>query len=338
MPSHSVEISVKGKWFTVPALLANGKAIVRKGHFLKTAYVHNEEWLETAIVNPHLCIETLKAQASKELRADVFTFCQKPPSTERQYPYPIEKESVAVVHINSFEEWWASLPQETRKNARRAQKRGVVVGIQELDATLLRGLLELNNDSPIRQGKAYTHYGKSLQQVERDQQDFLDRSDYICAYFGEELVGVVKLVYRGDVASILTFLSKSSHNDKRPANALMAKVVEVCAQKRISCLTFGLFNYGNKRDTSLRDFKIRNGFEEMLVPRYFVPLTLKGALAVRLKLHRGLVGLLPGGIINVLVGIRSKLFSLRSRCSSMLERPNRNRQMGRSNPPAGSNL
>ena len=43
----------------------------------------------------------------------------------------------------------------------------------------------------------------------RDQADFLDRSDYICAYLGRELIGIVKLVYRGDVASILTFLPKA---------------------------------------------------------------------------------------------------------------------------------
>src|SRR5208283_5211791 len=101
---------------------------------------------------------------------------------------------------------------------------------------------------------------KTLDQVTKDQASFLTRSDYICAYVGNELIGVVKLVYKGEVASILTFLPKASQHDKRPANALMAKTVELCEKKNVSHLTFGKFNYGNKRDTTLREFKIRNGF------------------------------------------------------------------------------
>jgi hypothetical protein len=339
MGMQTVEISVKGQWFTVPALHVNGNDIIRKGKWLKVAYVNAEEWQENEVGNPELCIKTLRAERSDELRADIFTFCQKLPSTQPRYRYPMEWESIAAVRTNSFKEWWDNLPQETRKNVRRAQKRGVTVEVKKLDAGLLQGLLDLNNDSPIRQGKTYTHFGKTLGQVTRDQEDFLDRSDYICAYAGEELIGVMKLVYRGDVASILTFLPKSSHSDKRPANALMAKAVEICEQKKISYLIFGLFNYGNKRDTSLREFKIRNGFGEVLAPRYFVPLTAKGAVGVKLKLHRGLVGLLPHRVITPLVNIRARINAFKMcRCSSMLEPPNCNRQMGRSNPPAGSNL
>jgi hypothetical protein len=183
----------------------------------------------------------------------------------------------------------------------------VVVQVRSLDDDLIRDLQILNNDSPVRQGKVFTHYGKTLDQVKKDQAAFLDRCDYICAYHEKELIGVVKLIYRGDVASILTFLPKASHHDKRPANAIMAKAVELCAEKRIHHLIFGKFNYGNKRHTPLREFKIRNGFEEILAPRYYVPLTVKGAITIRLKLHRGLLGLLPHGVITFLVNARAKL-------------------------------
>ena len=113
----------------------------------------------------------------------------------------------------------------------------------------------------MRQGKTFTHYGKTIEQVKKDQAAFLDRSDYICAYHEKELIGVVKLIYRGDVASILTFLPKASHHDKRPANAIMAKAVELCVERGIGHLVFGKFNYGTKKHTPLREFKIRNGFD-----------------------------------------------------------------------------
>jgi hypothetical protein len=311
MAIDTIEISIKGKWFRVPALKIGEKTIVRKGSWLKIAYVEAEEWSETEVGDPEVFVKALKEEKSPDLHADIFTFSQKLPNVQPRYHYPRELESVAAIRIHSFKEWWDSLPQESRKNVRRSQKRGVTIEVRKLDDCLLKDLVELNNDSPVRQGKQYTHFGKTLEQVTKDQADFLDHCDYICAYHEEQLVGVVKLIYRGDIASILTFLSKASHNDKRPANALMAKVVEICEEKKLSHITFGLFNYGNKRDTSLRDFKIRNGFQEILVPRYFVPLTVKGMLGVKLRLHRGLVGLLPHNVISLLIDVRARLYKLK---------------------------
>lgn len=333
----NVEISVKGKWVSVPALELGGKNIVVQGKWLRIAVVESEEWLETELDDPETCVLMLKEERSPELRADILSFAQKIPASNPKYDYPLEWDSIAAIRIHSFKEWWDSLPQETRKNVRRAEKRGVVVQVRELDETLTRCILDLNNDSPVRQGKAFTHFGKTLDQVAKDQVAYLDRSDYVCAYGGGELIGVMKIVYRGDVAAILTFLPKASHNDKRPANALIAKAVELCASKGKGHLTFGRFNYGNKQQTPLREFKIRNGFGEILMPRYFVPLTAKGKLGVSLKLHRGLLGILPHCVITTLVNARSRFYGFTpSRCSSMPERPNSNRQMECSNPPAGS--
>jgi hypothetical protein len=337
MTIENIEISVKGKWFQVPALNIDGKHIVVKGKWLKVAVINDEEWLDTEVEDPTLCVKSLKEQ-SKRLRADIFSFAQKLPDTQVKYSYRTEWDSIAAVQLKSFKEWWEGVPQETRKNVRRAEKRGVVIRVRRLDESLLQDLWTLNNESPVRQGKVFTHYGKTIEQVARDQRDFLDRSDYICAYHGEELIGVVKLVYRGDVASILTFLPKASHSDKRPANAMIAKVVELCDQKGISFLVYGMFNYGKKKETPLREFKIRNGFQEVLVPHYFVPLTWWGSISMKLGLHRGLIGVLPHRVITVLVDVRARwhAWQLRRR-SSTLERPNRNRQMERSIPPAGSN-
>jgi len=335
MSIEMVQLSVKGKWYRVPALQVDGKSIVRRGKFLKIAFVKDEQWLETPVADPARCVDALKGEKLRDLRADIFTFASKLPSTEPEYPYPFELENVAAIRLNTFKEWWEGLPQETRKNVRRSQKRGVRVEVKSLDQKLLEDLVELNNDSPVRQGKVYTHFGKTLEQVTKDQEDFLDRSDYICAYHEEELVGVVKLVYRGNIAAILTFLPKASHADKRPANALMAKVVEICDQKKMLFITFGLFNYHNKKDTPLRDFKIRNGFEGIDVPRYYVALTLKGALGIKFNLYHGLMGVLPHSVITALVNARAKLYSLKLKLRAPA--PSSGGQASHAGPPAESN-
>lgn len=340
MTDDSIEISVRGKWVRVPALHVNGTTIVIRGRWIKVAVIHDEEWLETELQDPEVCVKKLKEEGSHGLRADVFAFTQKPPATLPKYKYPTEWDSVAALRTTSFKDWWEKLPQESRKNVRRSQKRGVVVRVKEFDDDLIRGIMEVNNDSPVRQGKRFTHYGKTFDQVKKDHSAFLDRSDFICAYFVNELIGFLKIVYRGEIASILQLLSKASHYDKRPANALVAKAVELCEAKGVSYLTYGMFNYGNRRDSPLREFKIRNGFEEVLTPRFYVPLTMWGALCIKLKLHRGLLGILPHWVITLGVSVRATWYNLNrsiSRCSSMLEWPNRNRLMERSNPPAGSN-
>jgi hypothetical protein len=338
--ANSIEISVRGKWFRVPALSVGGKNIIVRGKWIRKGIVEAEEWLETEVEDPELCVRKLKEQQSPLLRADIFTFTQKLPATSPEYSYPMEWHSIAAVHVTTFKEWWDNLPQETRKNVRRSQKRNVVVEVKRLDDLLIRGIVEVNNDSPVRQKVPFVHYGKSFEQVKKDQSSFVDRSDFICAYVGSELIGFMKIVYRGQIASILQMLPRASHYENKPANALIAKAVELCAAKGISYLTYGMFNYGNKRDSSLRDFKIRNGFKEVLVPKFYIPLTMWGSLCVKMKLHRGRLGVLPHSVITAAVRARATWYDFKqkmSRCSSMPERSTRNRQMGCSNPPAGSN-
>ena len=311
MMENISEIYIKGKWVKVPALEVDGKTIVLRGRWLKTAAIRSEEWLETEVENPDRCITELKRQKPNGERADIFTFVQKVPATLPKYQYPMEWDSVAVIRLVSFKEWWDSLPQATRKNVRRAEKRGVVVTVRDFDDELIQGLAELNNESPIRQGVRNVQYGKPLDQVKRDFSSFLDRSDLICAYFGSELIGFLKIVYRGEVASILNLLPKASHDEKRPANALIAKAVELCASRGVSYVTYGMFNYGNKHNSPLREFKIRNGFGEILMPRFYVPLTIWGAVCMKLKLHRGPLGILPHRVITLGVAARAKWHNVR---------------------------
>lgn len=303
-----VEVSVKGKWSEVPALCINQHHVVVKGTWLRLAVVHEEEWQENEIADPETCISILKRASSRELTADIFSFAQKLPATTPKYGYRVEWDSIAAIRLTSFDDWWRSLPQETRKNVRRSEKRGVVVGVRPLDDELIRGIMDVNNASPLRQGKPNTHYGKSFDEVRKDHSAFADRSEFICAYAGDELIGFLWLVYRRDIASILQLTPKPAEYDKRPANALIAKAVELCAAKGISFITYGKFNYGNKRNSSLIEFKIRNGFNEIFVPRYYIPLTRFGSLAVSTKLYRGLIGILPPSLITASNDVRAKYY------------------------------
>ena len=305
----SLEISVLGKWIKVPALEFSGDSLVVHGKLVKIAIVHDEEWLDHELKNPELCVERLKDYRSHRLRADILTFSQIPPHTDPKFPYHVERESVAVIQLASFTSWWESLPQEARKNVRRAGKRGVRIAVKGLDDDLVKGIVGLNNETPVKQGRPNAHYGKSFDQVKKDQSAFPDRSDFICAYFGEELIGHLKIVYRGETASILQLTPSPGHQDKRPANAMLSKAVEICAEKGIRCITYGKFNYGTRSNSSLLEFKVRNGFEELLMPRYYVPLTSWGRISMCLNLHHGIQGIFPKFALAAAINLRAKWYN-----------------------------
>jgi hypothetical protein len=302
--SQSVKVRVKGQWVLVPILKVNDDILVATGKWLRIARVRGEEMKEREIGPPELYLETLRSDKERKLKADIFSFTQKLPSIQPKYSYPMEGESIAAISLVSYKEWWERLPQETRKNVRRSQKRGVTIRVKEFDDELIDGIRAVNDDSPMRQGMKNAYYKLTSEETRDRYSEFVGRGEFICAYYGEEMVGFLHLVYRGDVAAILNLSAKPSHFDKRPANALMAKAVEICEAHGISHVTYGLYNYGNKRDSSLREFKIRNGFEEILVPRYYVPLTPWGRLCIKLKFHRGLIGNLPPSLISA--GLRAR--------------------------------
>lgn len=339
-PSQFVEVRVKGRWVAIPAMHVGGHTLTARGRYLKVAQVRSEEMLEEDLEDPELYRTALKNDTDRILKADIFTFTQRLPVTLPKYTYPMEWESVAAIPLVSFKQWWDDLPQETRKNVRRSQKRQVVITIKEFDDELIEGIRAVNDESVQRQGLKNAYYGLSSEETRKRYSEFVGRCDFICAYSGEEMIGFLHLVYRGDVAAILNLTNKRSHFDKRPANALLARAVELCASHGMLYITYGLYNYGNKRDSPLREFKIRNGFQEILLPRYFVPLTFWGSVCMKAKVHRGLIGILPHPVITSAVRMRALWYNVKEfirRCSSMAERPNCNRQTERSIPPAGSN-
>ncbi|UOA10196.1 hypothetical protein [Methylobacter sp. S3L5C] len=298
-----MEISVKGRVVNVPSIEMDGREIFVSGNWLKIGRVKDEAWLEDGAINdPMKCIAKLKQE---HLNADIFTFAQQLPNITPKFNFPMEWDNVAAIPTSDYKFWWDSLPQEARKNARRAERRGLVIREVEFNDELLQGIVGINNETPVRQGRPFWHYGKSIDVVKAEYSSFLDRSEFIGAYYDDVLIGFIKMVYMGQICSILQILCMNEHYDKRPANALLARAVKVSSDKGLKYLTYGKFIYGKNSKSSLTEFKRRNGFEQHFVPRYFIPMTYKGKIALTLKLHLGLKPLLPESLLNIARNLRS---------------------------------
>jgi hypothetical protein len=306
--TQSAEVAVSGKTVRVPSFDIDGLRVVVTGTLIKIARIFDEEFMEHRIISdPQTFLSKL---AGAGMRADIFTFAESIAETVPKYSYPFDWDNAAVASTRNFDGWWKKLPQETRKNVRRAAKRGLIVQSVIFDDKFVRGIQGIYDEIPIRQGRRFWHYGKDFETIKRENGTYLNESDFIGAFYNEELIGFLKFVRVGQFAVMMQILSKAAHYDKRPMNAMIAKAVEVCQEKKLLYLVYGKFTYGNKTQSQIAEFKHRNGFVQMNYPRYFVPLTMKGRFALQLKLHRGLLALLPSTLIDWLWRLRREVLRL----------------------------
>ena len=297
------EIRVKGRPVTVPSVHIDGRTVITSGKWLKIAAARDEELIEgETVLDPQSFVSQLKDSG---LKADIFTFAQRLPNTVPKYDHYLEWDNLAVIPITSFSEWWEKrVESSVRRAVRKAAKQGLTVKPVDFDDEFVRGIVGINNESPTRQGKAFWHYQKSFEAVKEENSTYADRNLFLGAYFENELVGFIRIVRINTEASIIQVLSKMRHFDKRPQNALIAKAVEVCEQRGFSYLMYCNYVY-NDPDSSLTEFKRRNGFEQVLVPRYYIPLTLRGRIALKLGTHHGPKKLIPKPVFKQLLRLRS---------------------------------
>src|SRR5215469_13649874 len=94
-------------------------------------------------------------------RVDIFTFLQRIPETVPKYAYPFEWDNLAVLPVSTFDHWWnKQIRSFPRNRARQAEKKRVVVREVPFDDALVRGIWEIYNECPVRQGTPFIHYGK----------------------------------------------------------------------------------------------------------------------------------------------------------------------------------
>lgn len=304
-------ISSKGQQLMVPSIsLGPHTTILVKGRILKIGEVFDEFWVRSKDM---LSLpEILANLQSRPGRPDIMTSAQKLPHVTPKYPYYYEWTNYAVAHFESYKEWFEKqVARDARSQIRKAFREGVHTEVVPFDDDLVNGICSIYNEIPIRQGRKFWHYGKDPETVKAENGTYLERSVFIGAFYERELIGFIKIVFDEEVASLMQILSKSAYLGKRPNNALLSKAVEVCEQRQAAHLTYGQYAYGKKERSSLIEFKKSLGFMRVDVPRYFVPLTLRGRAALKLKLHKGLRDHMPASLGAAFIRLRAYLNRLR---------------------------
>src|SRR5271163_4774263 len=268
-----------------------GKDIRVQGRLIRIAEIDGDKY--NFPDDPELILAGLRKCGE---RIDLFTFWQRLPETTPKYAYAMEWDNLAVLPVSTFDHWWnQQIRSFPRNRARQAEKKGVVLREVACDEALIQGICAIYNETPYRQGKRFPHYGMTVERARGYAGTFLDRSIYVGAFVGDTMIGFIKLVMDESrtQACLVHILSMLQHKDKAPTNALIAQAVRVCADRGIKLLVYEKFAYGKKRSDSLSHFKEVNGFERVDLPRYYVPLTSLGRVALRMGLHHRLADRIP---------------------------------------------
>jgi hypothetical protein len=288
-----------------------GKEIRIWGRLIRIARLEADKY--KFLDDPEVLLDGLRNSGT---RVDLFTFMQRLPETSPKYAYPMEWDNLAALPVTTFDHWWTQqIGFKARNKAKQAEKKGVVVREMPFNDALVKGIWEIYNECPVRQGRRFPHYGKDVETVYREEATFLDSSVFIGAFWGDSLIGFVKLVHdeTRTQAGLMNIVSMIRHRDKAPTNALIAQAVRSCAERGISYLVYSSFAYSKKERSSISDFKERNGFARVDLPRYYVPLTHLGSAALRLGLHHRFADHLPESLTAKLRELRSAWYNRRFR-------------------------
>jgi hypothetical protein len=264
-----------------------------------------DEWYED-VRDPAAVVETL-TRTRGGAGADLFSFWQRVPDVEPRHDYHHEWEDVAVVPADHQAWLMTRIKPRIRSQLRKAEKEGLVLRQTSYDEAFVRGMTAIFNETPIRQGRPFWHYGKDVDTVRQQFSRYVHREHMIGAYYRDELIGFIMLGNAGRYGVTGQIISSVAHRDKATNVSLVGKAVEVAESLGLQYVV-----YLHWSEDSLGEFKRRSGFEPVRVPRYFVPVSARGRMALAAGLHRGWRGLVPPRMLKAAKDLRSRLYAKRA--------------------------
>lgn len=280
-------------------IVVSGLPLIIRGKLPRMLQLQNEYY--DPIPNADSVVDTVMKGFGR--KADIFTFVQDVANTEPKYKYYMELDGAAVLRLTTYDHWWKKqIIDKTRNMIRKASKAGVEIKVVPFSDDVVNGIMSIYDESPYRQGRPFLHYKKGFDAIKASHITYVERSDFIGAFFEGKMIGFIKLVHSNGFSNLMQILSMVEHREKAPTNALIAKAVEICTAKNVPLLHYGMWSR-----RTMGDFKKKHGFERFEVPRYFIPLNVKGRALLSTGFHRPLKERLPEDYVDKLAEVRTKL-------------------------------
>ena len=178
MLSTTHEVSIKGRKQEVPAFRLEDLVIVTSGRFVRVAEIFDEYWLSAdSLPDPHNVLDRLR---NVDKKPDLFTFAQRVPDSKPLFDFHMEWDNVAVIPVSSYDTWFREqISSASRRNIRASEKKGLVIRADQFDEKYIHGIMSIFDESPVRHGRKYWHYGKDFAAVQEENGTYRERSTFL---------------------------------------------------------------------------------------------------------------------------------------------------------------
>ena len=218
------------------------------------------------------------------VQTDLFSFWNRDWIQPRTYSYPSVEDNICLLQVTSHAEWFHNLHRKTRNMIRKNLKTQCTVRPLRFCEDTYKRILNIFHETATRQGRTFpNYYMHSFHEVEDKMAPWKDTSCLIGLFLHNELIGFTDLVFVDGYILISHFLSYTRHYDKAPNNRLMSEIVKTAEAEGISNIVYGKMASGN---TGLNRFRLHHGFRRYPVPRYYVAISGKGRVIMKIGINR----------------------------------------------------
>lgn len=240
-----------------------------------------------------------------ERGVDIFNFVERNWASKIPNPptnWVKTEDNVALLRVTDYKDWWETAGKKTRNMVRKAEKAGVETKVTDPNENFVEGVWKIYNETPIRQERPFPYYGITKQSTDGILK-LTPGATFIGAFLQGEVIGFLQLIHGDNIMIVGQILSMQKFWDRAINNALLAKAIEVTAEKQGRWIMYG--RMGNH--PSLDNFKQSNGFAKFPIIRFYIPITAKGRLVTMLGLHRQIKDSLPQPIRCLLIPIFNRI-------------------------------
>ena len=178
--------------------------------------------------------------------------------------------------------WRRRFSKKARNLVRKFERCGGEVALLDDPLEHLDEIMEVNLSAPVRQGRplppSYTDRGAVEAGLRSRLEEMGEHFRVYAAFLRGRLAAYAYVVDLNGYAYISRFLAHAKYMGYAPSNGLLSAVIEDLCERSVEVVQYG---YWSRRHPGLDHFLKQHGFLAGRVEAYYVPLSSRGALALR---------------------------------------------------------
>ncbi len=179
--------------------------------------------------------------------------------------------------------WKNKFNKKARNLVRKFLRSGGKVELLKNPLNYVDDIMEINLSKPLRQGRplpeTYTRKDLVIQILERNIRDKGEHFRVYGAFIKDKLVAYAYVSEHNGYAYISRFLTHAKYFKYAASNGLLSFIIESLCKEGVKVVQYG---YWSRHYEGVNHFLQQHGFEKGEVRAYYIPLTMKGSLVLKM--------------------------------------------------------